>query len=60
MSYKNGIIADLAKSNQYILIIYEHTHKVDYYQEGKTTVSLIRESEVDGLPEKVLLCSHTP
>ena len=38
MFHKNDVIADLVRSNQYDLIIYGHTHKVDYYQEGKTIV----------------------
>lgn len=31
MFHKNGVIADLARNNQYSLIIYGNTHKVDYY-----------------------------
>lgn len=38
MFHKNEVIADLAKSQQYDLIIYGHTHKIDHYKEGKTTV----------------------
>ncbi|MDD3656819.1 MAG: metallophosphoesterase [Atribacterota bacterium] len=38
MFHKNDVIKELAKSQQYDIIIYGHTHKVDYYKEGKTTV----------------------
>ena len=38
MFHKNDVIADLAKSQMYDLIIYGHTHNVDIYKEGKTTV----------------------
>ena len=38
MFHKDDIITDLARSNQYDLIIYGHTHRAGYYQNGKTTV----------------------
>lgn len=38
MFHKNDIIADLAKSQVYDVIIYGHTHYKDLYKEGKTTV----------------------
>lgn len=38
MFHKNDVIADLAQSHQYDLIIYGHTHQVDYYTEGRTSV----------------------
>ena len=38
MFHKDSIIVDIAKSNQYDLVIYGHTHKVNFYKEGKTTV----------------------
>jgi hypothetical protein len=38
MFHKNDVIADLAKSQVYDVIIYGHTHHVDLYKEGKTTV----------------------
>lgn len=38
MFHKNDVIADLAKSHVYDVIIYGHTHHVDLYKEGKTTV----------------------
>ncbi|MFZ2331299.1 MAG: metallophosphoesterase [Atribacterota bacterium] len=38
MFHKDDVISDLARSKQYDLIIYGHTHKIDYYKEDKTTV----------------------
>jgi len=46
MSYKNGVIADLAKNNQYILIIYEHTHKVDYYHDDKAIKRYLKDKSL--------------
>jgi len=36
--HKNDVIAELAKSQLYDVIIYGHTHHEDLYKEGKTTV----------------------
>jgi len=38
MFHKDDVISDLAKSQCYNVIIYGHTHKIDLYKEGKTTV----------------------
>jgi hypothetical protein len=38
MFHKNDVINDLAKSQVYNVIIYGHTHQVDSFKEGKTTV----------------------
>ena len=38
MFHKNDVIAELAKSQSYDVIIYGHTHHKDLYEEGKTTV----------------------
>lgn len=38
MFHKNDIIADLAKSQLYDIIICGHTPRVEIYKEGKTTV----------------------
>jgi uncharacterized protein len=46
MFHKNDVIADLAKSQVYDIIIYGHTHQVDFYTEGKTR--LINPGECGG------------
>ncbi|MFA6620917.1 MAG: metallophosphoesterase [Candidatus Caldatribacteriota bacterium] len=38
MFHKDDVISDLAKSQSYDVIIYGHTHKIDLYKNGKTTV----------------------
>ena len=36
--HKNNVITELAKSQAYDVIIYGHTHQVDFHKEGKTTI----------------------
>ncbi len=38
MFHKNDIIAELAKSQEFDIIIYGHTHKKDLHREGNTIV----------------------
>jgi len=38
MFHKNNVIAELAKSQAYDVIIYGHTHQADIYKEGKTII----------------------
>lgn len=38
MFHKNDIITEIVKSQHYDIIIYGHTHKIDYYKEGKSTI----------------------
>ena len=46
MFHKNDVIADLARNNQYLLIIHGHTHKVNYYHVDNTTKRYLKDKSL--------------